>query len=342
MTTRGPLWRVSIETTTEAEEAITELLQEYFAHPASSYTDVETGQVTVMVYLSGKQVTHREVRPSPAAARFQRPTAENYQPARLVTTLRRPKTVAPRGAEALRRALQQITACGLNIGTGEIFIQKVRRQDWAESWKRHFKPIEITSALLIKPSWSKRAPKTGQAIVVLDPGLSFGTGQHPTTAFCLQQVVAHNQRTKGRSRQGSFLDIGTGSGILAIAAAKLGYAAVEAFDFDGEAVRIAHENARKNGVSRKLNIRRKDVTKMPRHSSKKYDLVCANLISTLLLAERRSIISRLKPGGTLVLAGILKSEFASVRGAYEACGLRLVNSRTEKEWRSGAFSFGDQ
>lgn len=306
MTPRGLLWRVSIETTREAEEAVTELLQDFFGQSASSYTDAETGGVTVMVYL----------------LRFQEPLKKR------------------RRADALRRRLRQITTCGLNVGTGKISIKKVRREDWAESWKRHFKPIEIGSALLIKPSWFRRSPKKGQAIVVLDPGLSFGTGQHPTTGFCLQQLVAHNEKLKWRKLRGSFLDIGTGSGILAIAAAKLGYAPVEAFDFDPEAVRIARENARKNGASRKVHIRHEDVTQMPRRSKNKYDLVCANLISTLLVAERRRIASRLRPGGMLVLAGILKTEFASVQRAYEACGLRLVTSRAEKEWRSGAFCSG--
>jgi ribosomal protein L11 methyltransferase len=128
---------------------------------------------------------------------------------------------------------------------------------------------------------------------------------------------------------------------LAIAAAKLGYTPVEAFDFDLEAVRVARENARKNGVSQKVHIRCEDVTKMPRRSKEKYDLICANLISTLLASEQQRIVSRLNPGGTLVLAGILKNEFASVRGAYEACGLRLAASRTENEWRSGAFRIAE-
>jgi len=254
--------------------------------------------------------------------------------------LLRPRTGALHRAGVLRRALGQIKSYGLNTGTGRISIKRMRREDWAESWKRHFRPIEIGSALLIKPSWSRRAPRKGQAAIVLDPGLSFGTGQHPTTGFCLQQLVANHERLKSRTAQGSFLDIGTGSGILAIAAAKLGYAPVAAFDFDVDAVRIARENARKNAVSRKVNIRHKDMTQMPRRSREKYDLICANLISTVLVAERRRIVSRLKPGGVLVLAGILRGEFASVRGAYETCGLRLVASRMEKEWRSGAFCFG--
>jgi ribosomal protein L11 methyltransferase len=199
-------------------------------------------------------------------------------------------------------------------------------------------PIEIGTALLIKPSWNRRKPRKGQGMVVLDPGLSFGTGQHATTGFCLRQLVAKSNHETRNSKQ-SFLDIGTGSGILAIAAAKLGYSPVYAFDFDPESVRVARANARKNGVLGKIQITRQDLTRIPQRSIKKYDIVCANLISNLLIAERERIISRLKPDGTLVLAGILKTEFSLVNSAYEQAGLKLIASRAEKEWRSGAFVY---
>ena len=306
MKTRGPVWKVAISTTREAEDAVTELLQSRFELPVSSYTDIETGEVTVATYLSkGKS--------------------------------KRQRAGALQDAAALREGLRRIKSFGLNIGSGKLSIRKLSPQDWAESWKRHFKPIEIGSVLLIKPSWSKRLPKKGQSVIVLDPGLSFGTGQHPTTSFCLQQLAAQFSRTASPSPL-SFLDIGTGSGILAIAAARLGYTPVEAFDFDPDSVRIARENAKRNRVSGKVRITRADITKLPARSSRKNDLICANLISTLLLAERRRILSRLKKDGVLVLAGILKIEFSSVQKAYEQAGLRLIASRTEKEWCSGAFA----
>jgi ribosomal protein L11 methyltransferase len=304
MSARAPLWKVSLSTTREAEDAVTELLHALLEQPVSSYTDIETGEVTVATYLSGNALKKRAV--------LARAT--------------------------LRDGLRQIQRYGLKIGSATISCKKIRREDWAESWKRHFKPIEIGSALLIKPSWSRRPAKKGQAVIVLDPGLSFGTGQHPTTAFCLRQLVANSSLITRRSSP-SFLDIGTGSGILAIAAAKLGCAPVDAFDFDPEAVRIARENARKNRVSRQAHITRGDVTRLGMRSRKLYDLICANLISTLLLSERRRILSRLKKDGVLVVAGILKTEFAQVQKEYERSGLRLVASRTEKEWRSGAFTY---
>jgi ribosomal protein L11 methyltransferase len=133
------------------------------------------------------------------------------------------------------------------------------------------------------------------------------------------------------------LDIGSGSGILAIAAAKLGYAPVDAFDFDPEAVRIARANARRNGVGGKIRVRRQDLTELPRRSTQQYSLVCANLIASLLMAERDRILARLRADGVLVIAGILAREFVQVQRGFEAAGLRLVASRTQNEWRCGAF-----
>jgi ribosomal protein L11 methyltransferase len=195
--------------------------------------------------------------------------------------------------------------------------------------------LEIGKELLIKPSWSKKRPRKNQAIVILDPGLSFGTGQHPTTSFCLAELV---RRSKNGTRQ-SFLDIGTGSGILAIAAAKLGYQPVLAFDFDPESVRIARQNARINRVAGRLKLTRGDITKQPLKPARQYDLVCANLISNLLISEKRRIVNRLEPHGILVLAGILAVEFAEVEWEFADLKMKLLAKREENEWCSGSFCF---
>jgi ribosomal protein L11 methyltransferase len=327
MKTTKALWCVSVVTTPEAEDAVAELLGAVFRQPVSIYFNLETGTSTVAVYLQQKPILPRKIR------------------------------------ETILEGLKRINRCGLKTGIGKVTIAKMRREDWAESWKRHFQPIEIKfqsrrdelresltlhgksgrrrtppsegRSLLIKPSWSKRRPRKNQAVVVLDPGLSFGTGQHPTTAFCLRELA----RCGKKEACWSFLDIGTGSGILAIAAAKLGYAPVHAFDFDPDAVRIARANARANGVHNQLRIVRRDVTKLPVQPVRQYDLICANLISTLLIAERRRIVAQLKRGGRLVLAGILKSEFLAVQKVFEKLGLKPAASKTEKEWRSGSFRF---
>jgi ribosomal protein L11 methyltransferase len=290
---RKSLWRISITTTQEAEDAVSEALATILNCAVSTYLHVTTGVSTVSAFC------------------VQKPRNEVCK--RIFTCLKRAEDF------------------GLKTGPGKITIAKVRREDWAESWKRHFKPIEIGKALLIKPSWSRRKPRKGQIVVVLDPGLGFGTGQHPTTAFCLHELA----RCGTFEARRSFLDIGTGSGILAMAAVKLGYSPVRAFDCDREAVRVA----RANGVGQKLWITRWDVAKLPIHAAKQYDLVCANLISTLLLAERRRIAAQLKRGGTLLLAGILKSEFSVVQKAYAEVGLKLAIAKTGNEWRSGSFCY---
>jgi ribosomal protein L11 methyltransferase len=301
------LWRVSIITSSEAEDAVAELLGTILNCNASSYFDVEPQTSVVSVYFSETKFLSLEVR------------------------------------EEILAGLKRIENCGLKIGAGKVKIAKVRREDWAESWKRHFKPIEIGDSLLVKPSWSKKRPRKNQAIVILDPGLSFGTGQHPTTEFCLHQIcrvgAARQQSSRRLDATKSFLDIGTGSGILAIAAAKLGCKPVRAIDFDPEAVRVARANARVNGVLKKIKIVRGDATKLSTKPKEQFDLVCANLISNLLIAERKKIVAQLKPGGVLVLAGILKSEFLEVQKAFESLGLKLISSRSKKEWRSGSFCF---
>jgi ribosomal protein L11 methyltransferase len=300
-----PLWRISIATTLEAEDAVAELLGPVFNCNASSYFDVEPQTSVVSVF--------SEVMPDGIVR------------------------------EEISAGLKRIENCGLKIGAGKIKIAKVRREDWAESWKRHFKPIEIGSALMVKPSWSKRRAKKNQAVVILDPGLSFGTGQHPTTEFCLHQICSvgavRQQSSRRLDATKSFLDIGTGSGILAIAAAKLGFKPVCAIDFDLEAVRVARANARVNRVLEEIKIASGDVTGFSTKPKEQFDLVCANLISNLLIAERKKIAAQLKPGGVLVLAGILKSEFSEVQKEFESLGLKLISSRSKKEWRSGSFCF---
>ena len=292
-----PLWRVSVATTLEAEDVVSEMLGTVLGTAASAYFDVEAQTSCVSVF--SQKILSRTIR------------------------------------QEIFSGLKRIESFGLNLGSGKITVAKVKREDWAESWKRHFHPQEIGGALLVKPSWSKKRPRKNQAVVILDPGLSFGTGQHPTTSFCLNEIV----RCRNNGIRQTFLDIGTGSGILAIAAAKLGYAPVRAFDFDPEAVRVARENTRENRVDAKLKPVRGDVTRLSLQSARQYDVVCANLISNLLIAERQRIANRLKRDGTLVLAGILAAEFSEVERAFAGVGLELVASRVENEWCSGSFCF---
>lgn len=292
-----PLRQIAIVTNPGAEDAVAAALAEEFGEAPCLSTDLATGQVT--------------------AALFQ------AVPAARVTAIR----------ARLRGLVSRVRQAGLDPAPARLVVRQVPARDWSESWKRHFRPLDIGGALLVKPTWSRRQPRAGQATVLLDPGLSFGTGQHPTTHFCLEQLV----RCRPRTGAASFLDIGTGSGILAIAAARLGYDPVEAFDFDPDCVRVARENAALNGVDHRLVPSLADITRVPRRPKQVFDVVAANLIYDLLIAERDRITARVKPGGSLILAGILATQFDAVSEAYAAAGWRCVRARTVNEWRSGLF-----
>jgi len=291
------LRQIAITTQPAADEAISAWLEQEFSQAASVYVEVATSLSTVSVYV-------------------------NVPVAKLALMRAR-----------LRDGLKKLAANGVEVAPGRISLRQVPARDWSESWKRHFKPMDLGPRLLVKPTWSRRRPKPGQAVVLLDPGLSFGTGQHATTRFCLEQLVSRRKPSQAQS----LLDAGTGSGILAIAAAKLGYAPVQAFDFDGEAVRIAAENCALNGVTAEVDLAQADLTRLPRRSREKFDVVCANLMYDLLISERDRLLARVKPGGIVILAGILETQFKQVERAFAEAGLRCLRARTEKEWRSGAF-----
>jgi ribosomal protein L11 methyltransferase len=296
---RRVLWKLSVKTSGQTEETVAEILAARFGQLASIYSDIESGETTVSIYLQTKPAWSK-----PARSR-------------------------------LAAALSDFQGPGLTPASPEITLTRLRPENWAESWKRHFKPLEIGRKLLIQPSWTRRRSKPGQATVVLDPGMSFGTGQHPTTSFCLRELA----RLRKPDQEQSFLDLGTGSGILAICAAKLGYEPVHALDLDPDSITVARANARLNKVSHRISFERQDLSVMPGHSRSQYSVVCANLISNLLLAQREKILARLRRGGFLVVAGILKLEFSQVRAAYEEAGLRLVRSCVDREWRSGCFGW---
>ena len=216
-----------------------------------------------------------------------------------------------------------------DLKTGEL-----KKEDWAEVWKIHFKPIEISDRLAITPSWIEFPAKAGQKIITLDPGMSFGTGQHATTKFCLTQLDLFASRHDVSSL--TMLDAGCGSGILAIAAEKLGFGKIAAFDIDPEAARIAAENAEANGCSR---IQFSAASLIEYNSvGTMFDVIAANILSSALLAGRDKLLSLLKPGGCLILAGILDKEYGIVRKAFEDGGCIPFASTEEKQWRGGAFT----
>ena len=200
-------------------------------------------------------------------------------------------------------------------------------QDWAESWKRFFRVQRVSERIVIRPSWETYEPLAGDIVVDLDPGMSFGTGNHATTQACLVFLDQLAAEDAGRS----VLDMGCGSGILAIAARKLGFTTVAAFDNDPDAVAIARENAADNGVGVVFDVC--DLVQNERQA----DVVVANILAPVLIEYAASVAAAVQscPQHALIVSGILDAQYAAVCTAYKAQGFMEERSLLIGEWRSG-------
>ena len=197
-------------------------------------------------------------------------------------------------------------------------------QDWGENWKRYFKPVHVTPGILVKPPWKSVRPRKGEKVIEIIPGLAFGTGTHATTRLCIKAL---EKRLKAKGR--TVLDVGTGSGILSIIAAKLGAQKVWAIDPDELSIEITRTNAELNGVQEQIKIRRGFLGDV----SGTFDLVVANIDLKVLKRIRMPLTRHLKNRGFLILSGILEKEEAAIRGLYsEVKGLRWVGSTRRDEW----------
>ena len=238
---------------------------------------------------------------------------------------------------ALERTAAAMRAAAAAEGLGErtVAFVSLPREDWAESWKRFFHVIRVSPRVTVRPPWEPCEPERPDGVVVtIEPGMSFGTGLHGTTQACLRFLEELAEEDPA-ARPRSLADLGCGSGILSIAARKLGYAPVAGVDYDAAAVRVSTENARENGVP-DVSFAPCDVTEDP---IPRADAVVANILAPVLVRAAPRIAGAVVrgPRAALVLSGILGSQYADVRAAYEAQGFREVRSLAVGEWTSGLF-----
>ncbi|HXW01355.1 MAG TPA: 50S ribosomal protein L11 methyltransferase [Anaerolineae bacterium] len=211
-------------------------------------------------------------------------------------------------------------------------LQFVGKSDWAESWKAHFHPVRVGQHFVIKPSWREYTPTAGDVVIEIDPGLAFGSGLHPTTQLCLK--ILEELPLEGQT----LFDVGTGSGILALAALKLGAASVRAVDVDDVAVRVARENFERNGYSliSPPPLQREGaevaVGSATDAGERQWDIVVANILASTIIELLPDLKAAMAPGGQLILSGIIAEQEADVMAAAMAQNLSLVERRLEEDW----------
>ena len=231
-------------------------------------------------------------------------------------------------------AAASIIAAGHAVGLELVpTIGTLKAEDWSESWKRFFSVVHVSPHLVVRPPWEDYTPAQGEKVLVLDPGMSFGTGKHATTQACMGFLDELAQTDPRRD----VLDVGCGSGILSIAAVKLGFPSVRGIDNDEDAVRIAGENAAANGVEAAFQTQDLAVCDL------QATIVVANVLAPVLVKFATSIARcvRRVPGNALILSGILETQYDEVRDTYVALGFREVRNIVVGEWKTGLFQIMD-
>ena len=298
----GAWLELAVEADIEAVEAVSEIL----GRVSSGGTTVEPAFDLVDEGLGARVDPAR-----PAVVR-------GYVPAR-------DASAAEAAAATTAEALGHLQAFGLRT-IGDLRTRIVHEEDWAEAWKSYFPVLRVGRRLVIRPTWRRHRRRPGDVVLALDPGMAFGTGLHPTTRLCLtalESIADH-----GRVGGARILDVGCGSGILAIAAVKLGASDALGVDTDPIAVESTVANARRNRLAWRVRAR---AASLP-SGEPPYDVVLANLIAGVLVPLAGALRDELRPGGTLVASGIFIDRETEVRSAFEAGGLRVGRRSAEGDW----------
>jgi ribosomal protein L11 methyltransferase len=240
-------------------------------------------------------------------------------------TLRAYFNSAPDAGMLRKRILRDLKMIGLpEFALRGITSLTVADQDWLAEWKKGYEPIAVGRSILVCPSWRRdQARNTDRVVIEIDPGMAFGTGTHETTRGCLEMLEKY---WKG----GSLLDVGTGTGILAIGAIKLRPGSrVVGFDLDPEAVEVALENAAINGVADEIEI---EVNKLSSYHGQEFDLVLANLTADVIIPLSPEFPQVLKPQGALIVSGVLREQAVDVRAALESHNLSVIEMKPDGDW----------
>ena len=226
---------------------------------------------------------------------------------------------------SVRQRLSELSRkdIGINMGALSLEMRSVADEDWSENWKKYYKPFRVGTRLLVKPTWEPYVPDEGDLIIELDPGMAFGTGTHETTNMCMRLLEKH--LAEGMR----VMDVGTGSGILAIAAAKLGAGEVLAIDIDPDAVKVAGENVALNKEQARVRVAAGDLVS---GAAMPCDLAVANIVADAICRRAGPLTRHLTRGGLLVCSGIIREREPDVLDAARAAGYRVADRLEQGEW----------
>lgn len=217
---------------------------------------------------------------------------------------------------------QQAEENGLHI---RVELVGVNEEDWANSWRAYYKPVKVGERMVICPAWEQYQPAEGELVIRMDPGMAFGTGTHETTRLVIRLLERYT--TPGCR----MLDVGTGTGILAICAARLGAGLCRAYDIDPTAVRVARENIKDSGLSQ-VTCDRSDLLKQVDLTDGPYDLICANIVADIIIRMAPDVGRYLKDDGVLLVSGIIRERCGDVQEALAKEGLLVVEELDDNDW----------
>lgn len=257
---------------------------------------------------------------------------EPFDPARTFTVR---AFFSPDDRAGVERAEQALWHLAQLRSMGDPRTRELAEEDWAEAWKKHYTILHIGKSLVIKPSWLEYAAQPGEVVIELDPGMAFGTGLHPTTRLCmvaLEEYAANLAKARSAEPSQDFrmIDVGTGSGVLSITAAKLGIRDILALDLDMIAVETAARNVAINHAENIVRVERGSID-TEKHRNR-FDLVCINILAEVICELAPAVAVALRPGGTTIASGILDFKADTVIDALRKVGIEMVEQKQEEDW----------
>ncbi len=226
--------------------------------------------------------------------------------------------------DAIKNSINNLVSYNIDIGENTVSVSEVYEEDWATAWKKYYHPVKVSERFTIVPTWEEYTPvQTDELIIELDPGMAFGTGTHPTTVLCIQAL----ERTV---KQGDkVIDVGTGSGVLSIAAAMLGAESVQALDLDEVAVESARQNIELNKVEQNVTVTQNNLLNGINIAA---EIVVANILAEVILMFTDDAAKTVKKDGYFIASGIIKQKKDEVKDAIEKAGFETVETLQMEDW----------